>query len=216
YLSNTETDQNRVNAVGLRSSNNEDDEWLVGLGYRNPNSRANGFDFSLGAKLSHGLSPYAKITHRHRFIPTDLSYWRTTQTGFWRRADGFGVSSQLDYTRILSDYDIFEWDTSIKYTEDSEQWEWITGTQWHHSFSRKRGISSRVYVRGEEKNEVSIPEYGVTFTYVRPFLKPWMYIETGIDLRFEKEYRGDPYDSVIRFGIEIEMLLGDFYGRERD
>ena len=214
YISNTEVERDRVNAVGLRSSNADEDEWLIGIGYRDPKRRGNGFDYSIGAKLSHGISPYAKVTHRQLLTPSDERYWRFTQTGFWRRQDGFGVSSSIDYTRLISDRDIMEWDTSVKYTEDAHQWEWITSTTWHHSFNRKRGVSTRVYVRGEQDNLVSVPEYGATLTYVRPFLKPWLLLETGVDLRFEKQTPGDSYESIVRFGIQFEMLLGDYYGQE--
>lgn len=211
YVSNTEVSRDHVNAVGLRSANDDDDEWLIGLGYRNPNNRNNGFDFSVGAKLSSGLKPYAKVTHRHLFPGSEKRYWRTTQTLFWREEDGLGISSSLDHTRILSDRDIFEWDTSIKYTEDSEQWEWITSTALHHSFNKRKGISSRSYIRGEEKNAASIPEFGVTFTYVQPFFKPWLLIETGMDFRWEKEQRDSEYKSAVRFGLQFQMLLGDYY-----
>lgn len=214
FISNTEVDRDQVNAVGLRSVDDDDDEWLVGLGYRNPNNRANGFDFSVGAKLSSGLNPYAKIAHRHLFQTDPNAYWRTTQTVFWRKDDGYGVSSSLDYTKILTDRDIFEWDTSAKYTEEAEQWEWISSTAWHHSFNRKKGISSRAYVRGEDENPVSIPEFGVTFTYVQPFMRPWLLLESGIDFRWEKdEFSLDEYKSAIRVGFQFEMLLGDYYSR---
>ena len=214
YISNTEVDRDRVSAVGLRSTDADEAEWLIGIGYRDPKRRGNGFDYSIGAKLSHGFSPYARVTHRHLLTPGEQSYWRFTQTGFWRRQDGFGVSSSLDYTRLMGDRDIVEWDSSVKYTEDASQWEWITSSTWHHSFNRKRGISTRAYVRGEQDNLVSVPEYGATLTYVRPFLKPWLLLHTGVDWRFEKRTPGESYESIVRFGIKFEMLLGDYYGQE--
>jgi len=213
YISNTEVDQDRVNAVGLRSTNDEDSEWLVGLGYRNPNSEDNGLDYSVGAKLSGGFNPYARAIHRHLFKASESNYWRTTQTVFWQRDDGFGVSSSLDYTHIVGDRDIIEWDSSVKYTEE-EELEWITSGTWHHEFTPKTGISSRAYVRGESDNPVSIPEFGVTFTYIRPFLRDWLFIETGIDWRWEREsIFEDEYKSAVRVGFQFEMLLGDYYRR---
>lgn len=213
YISNTEVDKDRLNNVGLRSTNDDESEWLFGLGYRNPNKDSNGFDYSIGAKLSSGLSPYAKVAHRYLFKSGNKHYWRTTQTGFWRRQEGFGVSSRLDYTYILGDRDIMEWDTNVKYTREAKQWEWISSTVWHHEFTRTTGISSRMYVRGEEENPVSVPEYGITFTYVRPFLRDWMTIETGVNFRWEKEKEEDRYENAIRLGVQIEMQLGDYYQR---
>lgn len=216
FISNTEVNRDQLNTVGLRSVDDDDAEWLVGIGYRHPNRRENGFDYSVGAKLSSGLNPYAKVAYRHVFIPADEHFWKTTQTVFWRRDEGYGVSSNVDYIRLLGNHDILEWDLGAKYTEKSEQWEWITSSSWHHSFNSKTGISSRAYVRGEEKNPVSIPEFGVTFSYVRPFLRPWLSVETGVDFRWEKEQGEVEYSSATRVGIQFEMLLGDYYDRIED
>lgn len=212
YISDTENNRNQINAVGLRSNDEENAEWLFGLGYRNPDVNNNGFDFSIGGKISSGIQPYAKIKYNHSFRQSETNYWRTRQTVFWRKKDGYGFSSNLDFTKLLTDRDILEWDTSIKYIENSSQWEWITSTTWHHSFNNRKGISSRAYIRGEEENPVSIPEYGITFTYVKPFLKPWLSLETGVDFRWEKFLETERYENSIRFGVQLNMLLGDYYG----
>ncbi|MFT5135357.1 MAG: hypothetical protein ACI8XV_000383 [Arenicella sp.] len=216
FVSNTEVAGGQVTTVGLRSADDDDDEWLVGLGYRNPNARSNGFDYSVGAKISSGLNPYVKVAHRHLFPVSESRFWRTTQTVFWRGDDGFGVSSNLDFTQLLSDRDILEWDTSTKFTEDSDQWEWISSTAWHHSFSKVKGISSRAYMRGEENTIANIPEFGLTFTYVQPFLRPWLLVETGVDFRWEKFDGNEEYKSAVRFGIQFQMVLGDYYSRLKE
>ncbi|NND81949.1 MAG: hypothetical protein HKN50_05925 [Gammaproteobacteria bacterium] len=216
YISNTETRQDTISTVGLRSTNDDEDEWLFGLGYRNPHHHSKGLDYSVGAKISSGFNPYAKIAHRYLFETGAANYWRTTQTVFWRRDEKFGVSSRLEYTKIIDDRNIFEWDNSAKYTEEAEQWEWVSGISLHHSFSDYRGISSRLYVRGEEKNPVSIPEYGVNLTYIRELWRPWLFVETGVDLRWEKELPTQRYENVVRFGLQFEMLLGDYYRRRKN
>lgn len=213
YISNTEVKDDRVSNVGLRSTNDEDSEWLVGLGYRTPSRESNGWDLSAGAKLSSGFNPYAKIAHRHLFPINDVSYFRTVQTVFWRKEDGYGVSSRADYTRQIGQDNIWTTRSDIKYTEEEEQWEWFGETTWHHSISDKRGVSSSLYARGEEEN--SIPEYGVTFTYIRPILRDWLYLETGVDFRWERDRPDIPYRSAVRFGIQFDMLLGDYYKRRR-
>ena len=216
FISNTEVDDGGVNNVGLRSTNDEEDQWLIGLGYRNPTLSNNGFDFSVGAKVSSGLKTYAKLAHRHLFQPSDRHAWRTTQTLFWQADDKFGISSSLDYTYFLNPENIIEWDTSLKYTEASERTEWITSSTWHHSITQKHGISSRAYVRGETEKAVKIPEFGVTFTHIQPFLRPWCSIQTGVDFRWEKN-RPDAqeYQSIVRFSLQFQMLLGDYYGPRR-
>lgn len=215
YISNTEIDEGSLSQVGLRSVNDEEDEWLIGLGYRNPDKNSNGFDVSVGAKISSGLQTYARLAHRHLFQPSERNSWRTTQTVFWQSDDRFGVSSTLDYTHIINNRNILEWDSSIKYTQFAKRSEWITSGVWHHSLTAKKGISSRIYVRGETERAVKIPEFGTTFTYVTPFLRPWFFVETGIDFRWEKEIPQREYQSNIRFSLQFQMLLGDYYSRIR-
>ena len=169
----------------------------------------------MGAKLSSGFSPYSKLSHRYLFVTGDDRFWKTEQTIFWRKQEGYGVSSNVDYTRILGDDDITVWRGSVKYTEETEQWEWFTDATWHHSFSNNRGVSSSLYARGEEENRIRIPEYGMTFTYVRPILRDWIFMETGVDFRWERDFPRKSHKSAIRFGLQFEMLLGDYYRRKR-
>lgn len=211
YIANTEVNEDRLNNVGLKSTNDEDSEWLVGLGYRTPNEDSNGFDVSVGAKLSSGVSPYAKLAYRYMFRMADDEFLRTTQTAFWRKQDGFGISSSAEFTKLIGDDDIWVTHGSVKYTEEAEQIEWFADTAWHHSLSDKRGISSSIYVRGEEENPVSVPEYGITLTYICPILRDWLFMEAGVDLRWEKDEPGRSYKSAAQFGLQFEMLLGDYY-----
>ncbi len=216
FVANTEVSEDRVNNVGLRSTNDEDSEWLVGLGYRGPSADYNGWDYSVGAKISGGFRPYAKAAHRYVHELSESRYFNTTQTVFWRKEEGFGISSNGDYTRFIGSNDIWVTHANVKYTEEKEKLEWFADTRWHHSFSDKRGISSSLYVRGEAENEVPVPEFGLTFTYIRPILRDWIYMETGLDLRWERQSRSQPsYKSAIEFGIQFEMLMGDYYRRGR-
>ena len=100
FISDTETDSDSVSEAGLRSNNDDTAEWLIGLGYRDPNNVDSGFDVSIGTRVSSGLQPYAKLKHRYLFVPSQKNVWRTTQTVFWQRDDRFGASSTLDYTYL--------------------------------------------------------------------------------------------------------------------
>lgn len=215
YISDSQFDQDSITNVGLRSDDDDEAEWLVGIGYRNPKKQFRGFDVSLGAKISSGLNPYAKLRHQYHFKLNEPHFLRSSQTIFWRRDKGYGASASLNYTYLLNQENILEADAGARFTEDDEQWEWVAGSTWHHSINDRQGVSSRVYVRGEEENAVSIPEYGVTFTYRQPVFRPWFFVETGVDFRMLKEFEEEDYEDSIRFGIQAEMLLGDYYRRNK-
>jgi len=215
FISNSEVRNDSFSNVGLSTTDDDDAEWLIGLGYKNPKHTNRGFDTSIGAKISSGFKPYAKIRHRYLYSKSDPHFFRTTQTVFWRKEKGYGVSTDLNYTYLVNESNIFQAGAGARFTEKDDQWEWITSSTWHHSLTDKKGLSSRIYVRGEEENEVSIPEYGITFTYRQPFLRPWFYVEAGVDFRWEKETTMDERESAIRFGLQGELLLGDYYNKNK-
>lgn len=213
YVSDSRPKQDSVVDSGIRSDDQDEAEWLIGLGYSNPHKTNSGFDYSLGAKISSGLNPYAKIRYKHLFNMPERHYLRATQTFFWQDDDGYGTTTNLNYTYLLGAEDILEWGVSAKFTEEESQWEWITGTTWFHQISANQGISSRIYIRGEEENTESIPEYGISFTYRTPFLREWLFLETAIENRWVRENANEDRDSSLRLGIQLEMIFGDYYKR---
>ena len=205
YISNTEEGGNRANNVGLRSNDEQEDEWLIGLGYKRAKEDRGGLDYSVGAKLNSGLSPYAQVAYRANFVERENHHWRTRQTVFWKKTEKFGFSSRLNYNYFIGEKDILDWTTDLKYTEEQEQWEWITSTALHHSISSRKGISSRVYARGETNIEVDIPEFGVTFTYIRPLWRDWFIMEAGVDFRWEKEFNSQGKLSKSNTGLPFSL-----------
>ena len=215
FVSNTEKIHEKFTNVGLRNVEDQDSEWLVGLGYRRPTKDSNGLDFSIGAKLSSGFSPYAKVAHRHLFQSRADRYARTTNTVFWREREGFGVSSNLEYTRYFGERNIAVLSNTLKYTNEKEELEWYSDATWHHSLSDKRGISSSIYARDEQENIGSSPEFGTTLTYIQPVIREWLYMEVGVDFRWQRDQGDTAFKSAAQVGVEFEMLLGDYYRRKR-
>ena len=210
YISDSKPKQDSFVDSGIKPEDQDEAEWLVGLGYSDPNKINKGFDYSLGAKISSGLNPYAKIRYKHLFDLPERHYLRFAQTLFWQDDDGYGTTTNLNYTYLLGAEDILEWGISAKFTEDESQWEWVTGTTWFHQIGEDQGISSRIYVRGEEENTESIPEYGISLTYRRPFLREWLFLETGIEHRWVRPNADEERDGSFRFGLQLEMLLGEY------
>ena len=194
--------------TAIRRRNEDDADWLVGLGYSDPKNRKKGFDYSIGAKISSGLNPYAKIRYRYNFKMPENHLLRATQTLFWRNDDGYGTTTNLNYSYLLGLNDILEWGSSVKFTEDEEQWEWVTGTNWFHRLNNGHAIVSRAFVRGEEENSESIPEYGLSLTYRRPFLREWLFVEALVEHRWIKDTAEEQREKSIGAGIQFEMEFG--------
>ena len=208
YIADGDQNPDGLADTAIRRRNDEEAEWLVGLGYNASKSRKKGFDYSLGAKISSGLNPYAKIRYRYNFKMPKNHFLRATQTLFWRNDDGYGTTTNLGYSYLAGYNDILEWGSSVKFTEDEDQWEWVTGTNWYHRLQNDHAIVSRVFVRGEEENSESIPEYGVSLVYRRPFMRDWVFLEGLLEHRWIKENSAEPREKSIGAGLQFTMEFG--------
>lgn len=208
FISDGDQNPDGLAETAIQRRSEEDDEWLIGLGYNPSSNRKKGFDYSIGAKISSGLNPYAKIRYRYNFKMPENHFLRATQTIFWRNDDGYGTTTNLNYSFLAGLDDILEWGSSVKFTEDEDQWEWVTGTNWYHRLQNNHAIVSRVYVRGEEENSESIPEYGVNLTYRRPFLREWLFLEALLEHRWIRENADEPRETSIGAGLAVTMEFG--------
>ena len=203
-------------SASVRRNEEQESEWLIGLGYSNPKNKKKGFDYSIGAKISSGLNPFTKVRYRYNFRMPETHFLRATQTLFWQNDDGYGTTTNLNYSYVYSYTDIFEIGASAKFTEDENQWEWVTGASWFHRLQNGHGIAARTYIRGEEENSESIPEYGVVLTYRRPFLRDWLFLEAAVQHQWIQDNAGEPRDQSFGFGLQFEMEVGDYRRRRKD
>lgn len=192
----------------------DESEWLVGLGYSDPKKRNRGFDYSVGAKISSGLNPYARVRYRYKFNMPKNHFLRASQTLFWRNDDGYGTTTNLNYSHLLSLDDILEWGSTAKFTQDDEQWEWLTGVNWYHRLQNDHAIVSRAFIRGEEENPESIPEYGLNLIYRRPFLREWFFLEGLLEYRWVQDDASEPREGYLGGGLQVIMEFGHI-ARER-
>jgi len=210
---NSTTRENVVSRNTISRDNNNDASWLIGLGYSQNQDR--GFDASIGAKISSGLNPYALVRYRYLVTTEAPHYLNLTQTLFWRRDERYGFSSGLDYSYTLGEKDILGWGLGAKYTTEDDLWETKSAVTWYHKFAEKRGIASRVFIRDSQEYSASLPEYGISLTYRRPFLRNWSFIEFGLENRWEKKQQDDDRESYLRVGAQIEIQFGRYYEKRR-
>ncbi len=209
YISNSKRGHSDDIVVSELKKQNQDDEWLIGLGYSNPKSLKKGFDYSLGMKISSGLNPYTKIRYHYNFTMPQGHYSQASQTLFWRRDDGYGTTTNLDYFYELAENDLLKLAGSLTHTQHDEQWEGYVSATWFHRLARERGISAKAYIHTEEKNKASkVPDYGVSLSYRRPIFREWLYLETGINYQWYIDDIGMPREGSFGVGLQFEMVLG--------
>lgn len=189
--------------------NNEDARWLIGLGYRNPNNI--GFETSIGARFSSGIQPYGRLRYRHykEFGSVSSNF---SQTIFWQNDDGFGTTSNLQFSKAINENYLSTLSLGATYLKDTEIWETGSSISLYRKLSPRTGILLRSYIFGEsgDNSVVDVPEYGISLGYRRPFLKPWLVLKARIENRWEHEKNDDQRKSFAKIGLQFEMTFGNY------
>jgi hypothetical protein len=203
------TDSRVTGIDGLSNDlKDEDASWLIGLGYRNPNRQ--GFDTSIGAKISSGIQPYAKLRYRYHLKTAENQSARATQTLFWKNDDGIGTTTNLQYGYKFNKKRLVSLGFGATYRKDTEIWDTGSSITLYNKLSNNRGLALKAYVYGEsgDKSQVNVPEYGISLSYRQPFLRPWLVLKTSIENRWAHEREIDPRESYAKLGMQLEMSFG--------
>jgi hypothetical protein len=209
FVSDSRQNPDSLASTAIRRQDEDESEWLIGLGYSDPKKRKKGLDYSIGAKISSGLNPYARTRYRYKFKMPENHFLRASQTLFWQNDDGYGTTNNINYSHLIGENDILEWGNTIKFTQDEDQWEWINGANWYHRLQNNHAIVSRAFIRGEEENSESIPEYGVTLVYRMPFMRDWVFLEASLEHRWIKDSDEDEREESLGAGIQVIMEFGE-------
>lgn len=190
----------------LQSEN--DDAWLLGLGYSRQGGLENGFDFGVGVRLRSSLDPYAKATYRHNFIFSNNTMLRFRETPFWRDSRGFGATTQLSLDRLATDTVLLRWNNVATVAEDTDGMEWGTSTTAFHSLGQRRGISYTALLRGETQADVRIQNYGFDTRYRQSVFREWLFMELSASLTWPRETLEEERKINPGVGIGFEMYFG--------
>ena len=91
FISDTETIQESSFRQGI--SGGDENEWLLGLGYRDGSASGDGWHYSVGLRIRTPIRLYVKAKYRKSLQLSDALDLRFRQTFFWRDGTGFGTTS---------------------------------------------------------------------------------------------------------------------------
>ncbi len=207
-------DAQRRGATSLpRMFDPEDDEWLVGLGYRPISSRNSDLDFDLGMNFNFPVEPWVRARYKHRSFLSETDLVRFRHTLFWERDDGWGLATRIDYEHAFPAGSMLRWRGAGKVSDITRGADWFTELSYYHRLGRRRALAHQIGANGETGAPVLVENYFVRFIYRQQILREWLFLEIGPALAWRREEPGRPRDSVpiLRFGVE--MLFGDYRGQ---
>ena len=207
-------DAQRRGATSLpRMFDPEDDEWLVGLGYRPISNRNSDLDFDLGMNFNFPVEPWVRARYKHRSFLSETDLVRFRHTLFWERDDGWGLATRIDYEHAFPAGSMLRWRGAGKVSDITRGADWFTELSYYHRLGRRRALAHQIGANGETGAPVLVENYFVRFIFRQQILREWLFLEVGPGLAWRREEPGQPRDSVpiLRFGVE--MLFGDYRGQ---
>jgi hypothetical protein len=208
YISDSVTDADR--SFDPRE-NDEDAEWLLGLGYDKRKADKQGWDYSVGIRFRFPPRPYVRARWRTQHSFGENADVAFRQTFFWRDGIGFGTTSRFDTSRRVGEKDVLQFEAVGTWSEDTEGVDWWAGHTWYHRLDEGRGLSLLTFARGESRRDPSLTEYGFHLIYRRPLEREWLFLNAGPTLtwpRFEPDE-----DREMSWGLiaQVEMFFGNRY-----
>jgi hypothetical protein len=209
-----DTDQQFIENQGREFSSDpligdeNDSNWLLGLGYEPIRGRNSRLNLGAGVKLQTPLDPYVKATYRYYRPFGEDVIARAQQAVFWESNEGLGTSTRAGIDWLLSEERLLRWNNYFKLTEETRGTYWNTNVTLYQRLSTIRAVALRAGVRGETGREYGPVEYQLDLIYRQPFLRDWLFLEARGGGGWLRQHKADPREFVPRAALLFEMLFG--------
>ena len=180
----------------------EEDEWLLGLGYTPVNSRMSNVSFGGGVSLTWPPDPYLRAQYRYNWEVTDVFLVRLQQTGFWKNSEGVGTTSRVDLERPLGTRVLIRWHNRGTVSKYRYGLDWASGITVFQNVGGPQAMAYKVFAEGLTGLPYNVGNYGLTVIYRRRTGRQWLWLEllTGVSwprLAPEEDRRTNPGIGVI-------------------
>jgi len=177
-----------------------------GLGYLMKTAKELLLKFRLGVRAKGGrLEPFVQGQFRGTFGETLTTRWRATETIFWRREEGAGQTTSLDYEAALRKDILFRWFNDATISETTELVRWLVGTSLYFDLGDRRAVQAQFTVNGDTGAPVDVANYGVRFASRRRLGRPWLIGEAYVGHDYPKSLPGTDRLSQTFVGFRLEL-----------
>jgi hypothetical protein len=182
-----------------------DETTQIALGYlqRNVNLRA-------GVRLSGGaLDPYTRARYLKEFLQTDRTQWIFSQSLFWRKQEGFGETTTLDFEVKPSVPTLVRWFNVGTWSESTRGLAWTSGVTFYRSIGTGRAVLLEPSLQGETDLPVDVGSYGGRVAYRQTLGRNWLIGETFTGYVWPKSTPGETRHSQFFVGLRVQLLFGE-------
>ncbi len=180
----------------------------LGLRYLASEHARSRFDIDGTVRVSSGsLNP--RLQGRYRYVRglTDRSLGRFTQSAFWEREEGFGLTTRLDWEWLPDRDRLVRWSTRGTWSEKSDGIDWRTGLVSFRQLDLRSAVRAEIGAWGYTEPRFETEEYFVALRFRQQFLRHWLYYEVQPEHAWPKDFdTGERRnDWRITFTLEIQF-----------
>lgn len=187
----------------------DDDDVLIGLGYRRPVIGGGFFDTSLGSHFGSGFDPYIRGRYRLALPFLERNVARLSETVFVQDKLGVGGTSRLDVDRMFSERFLARWTGSVTAATHIEGIRWYSGATLYQSLGFGRALAYQLEASGETGAEVPLSDYGLRIVFRRRALRDWLFLELSSGVTWPRESLLEMRERNLACGIAMEMWFGE-------
>jgi hypothetical protein len=196
----------------------EDDDDRTRLGLRFIASEQERAQLDLDGTVrvsSDGLNP--RIRGRYRYVMglTPRTLLRATQTAFWEREDGLGVSSRLDWEWLPDRYRLIRLSARGTFSEASEGVDWRTAAIAYRQLDLRTALRTEIGAFGYTRPQFDVEEYFVAVRLRRQFARPWLFYEIQPEYAWPLEELTGARGSDWRLTLTLEIQFENKRSREQ-
>lgn len=208
----TRTGEETVPEGAQPSSASQSEALRIGFGYDRIKRDDEALDFRLSLRLRQGeLAPSARARYRREFLRTDVSQWRFTETLFWRRFEGWGETTAIDYERKIGEPYFFRWFNDGTWSQDTLGLAWRSGVSLYRDFGAGRAALAEARLEGQTDGDVGVSNYGPRFAYRQTLGRKWLLGEVYTGYDWPKTLESETRRSQFYAGITVEVLFGHYH-----
>lgn len=183
-----------------------EEEWLAGFGYRPPGRGLRKLDFRVGVKVQSETEVFFQTRWRTTVFVGQKSAWSFRETLFWQNRDGFGLTSGVDFNRVLRNDLLLRWANIGTFSEATDGVRWRTSMILYQNLRKQRGMAYETFIRGETRDVEPLREYGARAIYRFPSKRrKWLFGELIAGWTFPRgeDDHGRQSSPLVGFGVDI-------------
>ncbi len=180
----------------------------IGFGYEKLPDLISLFKLRTGVRVSGGLKPFAEAQYRTLFGQTQSTQWRFSETFFWRRPDGFGETTLLDFEANLRPGVLFRWFNDATVSQITQRVGWMTGASVFFDLGERRAIQVQAVWNGDTGAPVRVANYGPRLSYRQSLGRPWLFGEVYVGRDYPQQSIDQPRISQDYVGVKMELQFG--------